>query len=217
MDSLLNNLPYLHLYDEALNCEHTWNMLQHFGGTLLYLARERGLRFYPSRSITFSDLKILSLHVLEWDDMPRLLPLLHASILQILDLHIGCSYYGDPEWLIDPLLKMKLLLLALRIWSFECTDGLDHFFQSPDIQAIPLVEIMISNHFSEISRQRSCVLGGAVMVEHWLLGTFVGWNRLSDVPHDLADYLSGDVDVPPRRLKDVEPPFKFFVFETIKK
>jgi len=112
---------------------------------------------------------------------------------------------------------MKLPLLALRIWSFECADGLDRFFQSSDIQAIPLVKIVISDRFSEIQRQRSCALDGAVMVEHWLLGTFVGWNRLSDVPHDLADYLSGDVDVPPRRLEDVKPPFKFFVFETMKK
>jgi len=72
---------------------------------------------------------------------------------------------------------MKLPLLALRIWSFECADGLDRFFQSPDIQAIPLVEIVISNRSSEMRRQRSCALGKAVMVEHWLLGTFVGWNR----------------------------------------
>jgi len=133
----------------------------------------------------------------EWNDLFRLLPLLHASTLQILDLDFGCWSNGNPEWLINPFLKMKLPLLTLRICSFECADGLDRFFQSPNIQAIPLVEIRILNHFSEISRQRSCALGGAVMVEHWQLGTFVGWNRLFDVPHDLADYLSGDVDVPP--------------------
>jgi len=149
--------------------------------------------------------------VSEWDDMPRLLPLLHASTLQILDLDIGCSCSGDPEWITDRLLlKMKLPLLALRIWSFECADGLDRFFQSPDIQAIPLVEIVISNRSSEMRRQRSCALGKAVMVEHWLLGTFVEWNRLSSVPHDLADYLSGDIDVPLRYLEDVDPPFNFF-------
>ena len=203
MDSLFN-LSYLHLYYKALDCERTWNMLHHFGGTLLYLNCERGLHFYPSWSITFSNLKILSLHV-------SICPLLHASTLQILDLDIGCSYSGDPEWITDRLLlKMKLPLLALRIWSFECADGLDRFFQSPDIQAIPLVEIVISNRSSEMRRQRSCALGKAVMVEHWLLGTFVEWNRLSSVPHDLADYLSGDIDVPLRYLEDVDPPFNFF-------
>ena len=111
------------------------------------------------------------------------------------------------------LLKMRLPLLALRIFLFECADGLDRFFQSPDIQAIPLVEIIILDCPSgeEIQRQRSCALGGAVMVEH-----------LSDgivylMCLDLADYLSGDIDVPPRYLEDVDPPFNFFVFETMKK
>ena len=135
----------------------------------------------------------------EWNDLFRLLPLLYVSTLQILDLDITRSYSDNPEWLIDRLLlKMRLPLLALRIFLFECADGLDRFFQSPDIQAIPLVEIIILDCSSgeEIQRQGSCALGGAVMVEHWLLGTFVGWNRLSDVPHDLADYLSGGIDVP---------------------
>ena len=63
----------------------------------------------------------------------------------------------------------------------------------------------------EIQRQRSCALGGAVMVEHWLLGTFVG-NRLSDVLHDLADYLSWGIDVPLQYLEDVDPPFDFFSY-----
>jgi len=82
-----------------------------------------------------------------------------------------------------------------------------------DIQAIPLVEIIILDCPSgeEIQRQRSCALGGAVMVGH-----------LSDgivylMCLDLADYLSGDIDVPPRYLEDVDPPFNFFVFETMKK
>ena len=44
---LLYNLSYLHLYYKVLDCERTWNMLQHFGGTLLYLNCERGLCFYP--------------------------------------------------------------------------------------------------------------------------------------------------------------------------
>jgi len=108
---------------------------------------------------------------------------------------------------------MRLPLLALRIFLFECADGLDRCFQSPDIQAIPLVEIIILDCSSgeEIQRQRSCALGGAVMVEH-----------LSDgivylMCLDLADYLSRGIDVPPRYLEDVDPPFNFFVFETMKK
>ena len=118
IDSLLNNL----------SCERTWNMLQHFGGTALYLNRKRDLPFYPSRSITFSNLKILSLNVPEWNDLFRLLPLLYVSTLQILDLDITRSYSDNPEWLIDRLLlKMRLPLLALRIFSFECADGLDCF------------------------------------------------------------------------------------------
>jgi len=113
---------------------------------------------------------------------------------------------------------MRLPLLALRIFSFECADGLDRFFQSPDIQAILLVEIIILDCSSgeEMQRQGSCALGGAVMVEHWLLGTFVG-NRLSDVSHDLADYLSGGIDIPLRYLEDVDPPCNFFVFQMMKK
>ena len=116
------------------------------------------------------------------------------------------------------LLKMRLPLLALRIFSFECADGLDRFFQSPDIQAILLVEIIILDCSSgeEMQRQGSCALGGAVMVEHWLLGTFVG-NRLSDVSHDLADYLSGGIDIPLRYLEDMDPPCNFFVFQMMKK
>jgi len=43
----MRNLSYLHLCDEALNCERTWDMLQHFGGTLLYLSRERDLPLLP--------------------------------------------------------------------------------------------------------------------------------------------------------------------------
>ena len=37
-----------------------------------------------------------------------------------------------------------------------------------------------------IQKQRSCALEIAVMVEHWILETFVG---LSDVPRDLADWI----------------------------
>jgi len=155
-----------------------------------------------------------------WDDMLRLLPLLHTSTLEILDLDFASLYGGNPEWLMERLsLKTKLPLLALRIHSFRYADGLDRFFQSPDIQEIPLVEIILPTRFSGelLQKQRSCALGGAIMVEHCVLGTCFGWNRLSDVPRDLADYLSGDVDIPPRYLDNVSPPFKFFVFETMKK
>jgi len=66
-----------------------------------------------------------------------------------------------------------------------------HFFQSPDIQAIPLVEVELSGVLieQENQRQRSCVLGVAAWVEHRIFGTFAGWNRLFDVPRDVADYL----------------------------
>jgi len=52
------------------------------------------------------------------------------------------------------------------------------------------------------------------MVGHWLLENFVGWNRLSDASRDLVGYLSGDI---PLQCRHAPGPFKFFVFEEMKK
>jgi len=52
------------------------------------------------------------------------------------------------------------------------------------------------------------------MVGHWLLENFVGWNRLSDASRDLVGYLSGDI---PLQCRHAPGPFKFFVFEEVKK
>jgi len=129
---------------------------------------------------------------MELDDILQLLPLLDAPTLQILDLRI--FGFIDIEQLTIHLSKFPLL--ALRIVSSESIDDLYRFFQSPDIQAIPLVEVKPGYSLSRpkiLRQRRRCVLGVAVWVEHWLFGTFVGWNRLSDVPHDVADYLFGEI------------------------
>ena len=66
----------------------------------------------------------------------------------------------------------------------------------------------------EIQKQRSRLLGVAVMAEHWILGTFVGWNRLPDVPQDLVDYLYGEISC---ECSSGSKLFDFFLFEEMKK
>jgi len=108
-----------------------------------------------------------------WNNIFRLLPLLDAPALQILDLYYSRLLDVDVEWLFNRLLKLKLPLLAMRIdVVFKNADGSDRFFQSPAIQAISLVEVIILLSDQKIQRQRSRMLGTAVMVEHWILGTF---------------------------------------------
>jgi len=51
------------------------------------------------------------------------------------------------------------------------------------------------------------------MVEHWIRGAFVGWNRSPDVAWDLADYLYGEI------LSECfsgSKPFHSFLFEETK-
>ena len=190
MASIINNLSRLHLGRSALDCECTWRMLQHFCGTFLDLSAYNCV-YLPEHPITFLNLKILRLKM-ELDDILQLLPLLDAPTLQILDLRI--FGFIDVEQLTIHLSKFPLL--ALCIASSESIDGLYRFFESPDIQAIPLVEVKPDYSLSRpksLRQRRRCVLGVAVWVEHWLFGTFVGWNRLSDVPHDAADYLFGEI------------------------
>jgi len=155
---------------------------------------------------------------MDWTDVLGLLSLLHTPILRLLDIDFGrMPYFFYIERLFDGLSKSKLPLLALRISQFDNADGLDRFFQSQAIQAIPLVEVIIPHRFSgsEFQRQRTYPFGGgAARVEHWILGEFVGWNRLSDVPCDLADYFVGNVVLQCCRAFS---PFKFIVFETMKK
>jgi len=52
------------------------------------------------------------------------------------------------------------------------------------------------------------------MVEHWIRGTFVRWNRSPDVPRDLADYLYGEI---PCECSAGSKPFHSFLFEETKK
>jgi len=165
----------------------------------------------------FLNLKILRLEM-DWIDVLGLLCLLHTPTLRLLDIDFGrMPYFFYIERLFDRISRLKLPLLALRISQFDNADGLDRFFESPAIQTIPLVEVIIPHRFPgpEFQRQRIYTFGGgAARVEHWILGEFVGWNRLSDVPRDLADYLAGNVLLQCCRAFS---PFKFIVFETMKK
>ena len=189
--SIVNNLSHLHPGRSVLCCECTWGVLQHFRGTFLDLSSYDGVCIpEDAPTITSLNLKILRLQV-DLNDILQLLPLLDSPTLQVLDLHV--FEFIDIEQLTNQLSRFPLL--ALRVASYKGIDGLDRFFQSPDIQAIPLVEVKPGG----ISRQKSlrqtrrCVLGVAVWVEHWVLGNFAGWNRLSDVPHDIAGYLFGEI------------------------
>jgi len=147
-------------------------------------------------TITFLNLKILRLQAYS-DDILRLLPLLDAPTLRILDLGIldfSLDGFPDVEQFTNRLSTSKFPLLALRIYQIKNAHGLDLFFQLPNIQAIPFVEVHLHRTPSEqaTQRQESCVLGGAVWMDHWV----VGWNRLSNVSRDLADYLFGKVKFP---------------------
>ena len=62
------------------------------GSTLCIFPFDGLITKYFGGTVTFSNLKILSLDVPEWNDLSRLLPLLHTSTLQILDLDITRSY-----------------------------------------------------------------------------------------------------------------------------
>ena len=211
---IINNLSRLHLGFCALDCECTWGMLQHFRGTLLHLSSGRSFRIsQEAPTITFLNLKILHIEI-HVNDILRLLSLLDAPTLQILDLYF--AGFISVEQLINRSFKLKFPLLALRIASSTNAHGLDRFLQSPDIQAIPLVEVGLSTLDQKIESPRSCVLGVAVWVEHWMLGNFVGWNRLSDVPRDIAGYLFGEMFFSCGCFYGSRP-FMFLLFEEMKK
>ena len=149
------------------------------------------LRCLPSTrwisSITFLNLQILRL---EMDWTVIFTTHTHTPVIGYL-FFIACFASTS-----NGLSKLELPPLALCISQFDNADGLDRFFQSPAIQTIPLVEVIAPHRFPgpEFQRQRVHIFGGgAVRMEHWILGEFVGWNRLSDVPRDLADYLAGNV------------------------
>ena len=195
--SIVNNLSHLHLGGSALCCKCTWGMLRHFRGTLLDLSCYDGVCMPQDESpITLLNLKILRLE-LNLDEILQLLTLLDAPTLQVLDLPVVDS--NNVRRSTIHLSQLKFPLLALRVAPFESIDDLYRFLRTPyfDIDAIPLVEVKLecSPSTQISSRQRCrCILGVAVWVEHWVLGTFVGWNRLSDVPDDdVAGYLFGEI------------------------
>jgi len=66
----------------------------------------------------------------------------------------------------------------------------------------------------EIQKRRSCLLGVAIMVDHWIRGAFVGWNRSPDVARNLADYLYGEILC---KCPSGSKSFRSFLFEETKK
>jgi len=94
-------------------------------------------------------------------------------------IDFGRMPYFYIECSLDRLSKLKLPLLALRISQFDNVDDLDRSFQSPAIQTVLLVEVIVPNIFSG---PEFTFGGGAARVKHWILVEFVGWNHSSDVP-----------------------------------
>jgi len=66
----------------------------------------------------------------------------------------------------------------------------------------------------EIQKRRSCLLRVAIMVDHWIRGAFVGWNRSPDVARNLADYLYGEILC---KCPSGSKSFHSFLFEETKK
>jgi len=66
----------------------------------------------------------------------------------------------------------------------------------------------------ETKKRRSCLPGAAIMVDHWIRVTFVGWNRSPDVARNLADYLYGEILC---ECFSGSKPFHSFLFEEMKK
>ncbi|KAL9710307.1 hypothetical protein Ac2012v2_006610 [Leucoagaricus gongylophorus] len=214
--SLVENLSHLRICGPGYNSKSMWTILGHFRGTFLDLSFIH--RPYDEPRLTFMNLKILCLRAAWEDCVHTILSLFDTPRLQVLDLHFG--YWREmiyAEALLEYLSRSEYSLQALRIWRLQSVDGLDRFFQAPAIQAIPLVEIGLANEFTAqgLKEERGRALGGAVRVEHWLLGQFVGWNRLFDVPPDLASYLSGEN--PLSLCCGRKNPFKSVVFEEMKR
>ena len=207
---LLYNLSYLHLYYKVLDCERTWNMLQHFGGTLLYLNCERGLCFYP---ITIN-------HVLKSENFsPSVRMGWYAptvtSITRIYTPNPGSWYWllvlrrsrmDNRSFIIEneaPASGAAHMVIWMCWWlgSFLSIAGYSSNSFGGNCDIKPLFR---DAKTEELCTWESCY-GGTLATRN-----ICRMESLSSVPHDLADYLSGDIDVPLRYLEDVDPPFNFF-------
>ena len=126
---------------------------------------------HSGRVVTFPDLTARSLKYTlvgasldkqHWNDMLRLLPLLDAPTLQKLDFHSGRSLNGM-------LNGYSIIYWNWSICFCQCKIPMAWivFLLSPAIQAIPLVEVTMLSE-QEVQKRRSCLLGVAIMVDHWI-------------------------------------------------